>query len=65
MMAVYQLELGQPQQVARMVDVLGGTLASHLAVLPQEGRQLQLLEVMLQQHRRPLAHRPLPGMSAM
>ena len=48
-----------------MVDVLGGALAGHLAVLPQEGRQLQLLEVMLQQHRRPLTHRPLPAMSAM
>ena len=65
MMAVYQLKLREPQQVARMVDVLCGTLAGHLAVLPQEGRQLQLLEVVLQQHRRPVAHRLLPGMSAM
>ena len=47
MVAVYQLKLREPQQVARMVDALGGALASHLAVLPQEGRQLQLLEVML------------------
>ena len=47
MMAVYQLKLREPQQVARMVDALGGTLAGHLAVLPQEGRQLQLLEVVL------------------
>ena len=65
MMAVYQLKLREPQQVAWMVDALGGTLAGHLAVLPQEGRQLQLLEVVLQQHRRPLAHRLLPDMSAM
>ena len=65
MMAVYQLKLREPQQVARMVYVLSGTLRGHLAVLPQEGRQLQLLEVVLQQHRRPLAHRLLPGMSAM
>ena len=48
-----------------MVDVLGSALAGHLAVLSQEGRQLQLLEVVLQQHRRPVAHRPLPDMSAM
>ena len=48
-----------------MVDALGGALAGHLAVLSQEGRQLQLLEVMLQQHRRPVAHRPIPDMSAM
>ena len=65
MMAVYELKLREPQQVAWMVDVLGGTLAGHLAVLPQEGRQLQLLEVVLQQHRRPVAHRLLPDMSAM
>ena len=65
MMALYQLKLGQPQQVARMVHALGGTLAGHLAVLPQEGRQLQLLEVVLQQHRGPVTHRLLPGMSAM
>ena len=30
MMAVYQLKLREPQQVAWMVDVLGGTLAGHL-----------------------------------
>ena len=65
MMAVYQLKLREPQQVARMVDALGGALAGYLAVLSQERRQLQLLEVMLQQHRRPLAHRPIPDMSAM
>ena len=64
-MAVYELKLREPQEVARMVDVLGGTLAGHLAVLPQEGGQLQLLEVVLQQHRRPVAHRPAPAMSAM
>ena len=65
MMAVYQLKLREPQQVAWVVDALGGALAGHLAVLSQERRQLQLLEVMLQQHRRPVAHRPLPDMSAM
>ena len=27
---------GQSQQVARMVDVLGGALSGHLAELPQE-----------------------------
>ena len=63
-MAVYQLKLCEPQQVARMVDALGGALAGHLAVLSQEGGQLQLLEVVLQQHRRPVAHRLLPDMSA-
>ena len=43
MVAVYQLELSQSQQVAGMVDVLCGTQRGHLAVLPQEARQLQLL----------------------
>ena len=64
-MAVYELELGQPQQVAWMVDALGGADAGNLAVLPQEGRQLQLPEVVLQQHRGLLAHRPPAGISAM
>ena len=64
-MAVYHLKLREPQQVAWMVDALGSALAGHLAVLSQEGRQLQLLEVVLQQHRRSLAHRLLPDMSAM
>ena len=32
------------QQVARMVDALGGALAGHLAVLSEEGRQHQLLQ---------------------
>ena len=43
MMAVYQLKFGQPQQVARMVDVLGGTLAGYLKrasmALLRRGRQ--------------------------
>ena len=65
MMAIYRLKLREPQQVAWMVDTLDGTLAGHLAVLSQEGRQLQLLEVVLQQHRRPVAHRLLTDMSAM
>ena len=64
-MAVYHLKLREPQEVAWMVDALGSALAGHLAVLSQEGRQLQLLEVVLQQHRRSLAHRLLPDMSAM
>ena len=48
-----------------MVAALGSALAGHLAVLSQEGRQLQLIEVVLQQHRRSLAHRLIPDMSAM
>ena len=65
MVAVDQLKLRQPQQIAGMIDALCSALLCHLAVLPEEGRQLQLLQMVFQQHRRPLAHDLLPDTSVM
>ena len=59
LMAVGDFHFGQAEQVARMADALGGTLGSQLAVLPQEAGQLQLLEVMLKEHGRSIAHAAL------
>ena len=43
---VDHLQLGQAQQVARIVDALTSALAGQLVVLTQEGRQPQGLQVM-------------------
>ena len=56
-----QLQLGQPQQVAGMVDALGGALPGELVVLAQEGRQLQRLQVMGEQNLRRVGHDAAPG----
>ena len=40
---------GQPKQVVGVVRTLGGALGGQLAVLPEEGGQLQFLEVMFQE----------------
>ena len=48
-MTVYELKLRQSEQVARVIHALGRALGCHLAVLSEEGRQPQLLEVMFQQ----------------
>ena len=50
-MAVYELKLRQPQQVVGIVHPFGSALGRNLAELSQEGRQLQLLQVVLQQKR--------------
>ena len=55
-MSVYELQFRQPQQVVRIVHALRGALRRDLAVLPQEGRQLQLLQVMFQQQCRSVTH---------
>ena len=60
-LAIEQLELGQAQQVGRMVDTLGRTLPSQLVMLAQEGRQLECLEVMRQQDLGHVAHAALPS----
>ena len=44
---------------------LGGALGGQLAVLPEEGGQLQLLEVVLQEQRRPVVHAALPDSKVM
>jgi hypothetical protein len=45
-----QLELGQAQQVAGVVEAFGCTLTGELVVLAQEGRQLESLQMMGGQH---------------
>ena len=48
-----------------MVCALGGTLGGQLAVFPQEAGQLEFLQMMLQQQRRPVAHAALPDSNVM
>ncbi len=43
-----------------MIDALGGALPGDLVVLPQERRQLQHLEVVVQQHLRCVGHARSP-----
>src|SRR5450755_623199 len=50
--AVQQLLFRQTQQVARIVELLGGALPCHPVVLAEESRQPQLLQVMFQQYLR-------------
>jgi hypothetical protein len=59
-LAIEQLELGQAEQVGRMVGAFRSTLPRQLIVLAQEGRQLERLEVVRQQHLRQVAHVPIP-----
>src|SRR5438270_10853311 len=54
---VDQFELGQAQEVTRMVDALGGALLGELVVFAQEGWQLERLEVMGEQKLGRVAHR--------
>ena len=55
-MSVDQLKLRQAQQIVWMVDSLGGAPTRHLVVLPEEGGELELLQMVLKQHRRLVAH---------
>ena len=67
-LAVEQLQLDQPGEVADMIDVLGGAVAGELLVLAQHRRQLEPLEVVAQQDLRRLGrrrHRAPPPSSAM
>ena len=60
-----EFQFGQPEQVLGMVCALGGTLGGQLAVFPQEAGQLEFLQMMLQQQRRPVAHAALPDSNVM
>src|ERR1700722_12312298 len=51
-LAVQQLQFAHAQQVARIVDILGRALPSHLVVLAQEGGQTQRLQMMFEQNLR-------------
>ena len=59
-LAVDQLELGESQQVADVIDAFRGALPGDLVVLAQEGRPLQRLEVVGEQHLRCVGHAPSP-----
>ena len=49
LVAVYEFQLGEAQQVLRVVHIPGGALGCHLPVLPQEAGQLQFLQVVFQE----------------
>jgi lipopolysaccharide biosynthesis regulator YciM len=49
-LALDQLQLGESQQIAGMVDAFSRTFASDLLVLGQERRQLQRLQMMREQN---------------
>ena len=55
-LTVDELELDQPEQVARVVHALAGAFARHLVIFPQHGRQLQPLEMMREQDLRRATH---------
>src|SRR6516162_323807 len=59
-LAVDDLEFGQTQQVACVIDAFGGALPGQLVILTQEGRQLEGLEVMGEQQLRSIAHSAAP-----
>ena len=52
--AVEQFKLGHAQQIAGIVEVLGGALPRHVIVLAQHGWQAQRLQVMVEQSLRRL-----------
>ena len=60
-LAVDQLQLHQPGQELDMIQALGSALARQFLVLAQEGRQLQLLQMMLEQDARRLSHGRRPA----
>src|ERR1700719_650391 len=58
--AVDQLQFGQAQQIAGMIEALGGALPSELVVLAQERRQLERLRVMSEQKLGRIGHDAAP-----
>ena len=51
LVAVNEFQFGETQQVVGMGHPLGGALGGQLPVLPEEGGQLQFLEVVFQEQR--------------
>ena len=43
LVAIGEFQFGEAEQVVGVADTLGGALGGQLAVLPQEGGQLELL----------------------
>ena len=60
LVAIGEFHFGEAEQVVGVADALGGALGSQLAILPQEGGQLELLEMVLQKQRGLVAHAALP-----
>jgi len=63
--AAGQFELAEPEQILRVILALGRTLPGELGVFAVEGRQAELLEVVLKQHLRGLAHLAPPDIRLM
>ena len=59
LVSVGEFHFGQAQQVVGVADALGGALGSQLAVLSQEGGQLQFLEMVIKEQRGLVAHAAL------
>ena len=55
-LAVDHLHLHQPSEELHMIQALGRALARQFLVFPQEGRQLELLQVMFEQDAGGLSH---------
>ena len=64
-MPVDEFQFGEAEQVLGVVRILGSAPGRHLAVFPQETGQLQLLQVVFQQQRRPVVHAALPDSKVM
>ncbi len=60
-----QLQFAEPQQVLDMVLALGGALPGEPGVLGLEGGQLELPEMVLEQHLRRVAHAAVPDIGLM
>src|SRR6266478_6636112 len=58
--AVDQLQFGQAQQKADVIEALGGALPSELVVFAQECRQLERLQVMSEQQLGRIGHDAAP-----
>ena len=63
--AIDHLQFDQPGKELDMIQPLGRALPGDLAVFPQEGRQLQRLEVMVKKKLRRLAHDAPPAIRDM
>ena len=63
--ALDQLQFAEPQQILHMIFVLGRALPGQLVVFAVEGRQAQLLEMMLQQDLWRIGHAAVPDISTL
>ena len=65
LVAVDEFQFGEAEQVVGMAYAFSSALASQLAVLSEEGGQLEFLEVVLQQQRGLVAHAARPDSRVM